>query len=495
MPDEEEIIRVNPFDWQRSFPEVFAQGGFDAVIGNPPYIRIQSIREWAPKDVGHYKKIYKSAKKGNFDIYVIFIEQALSLLNQEGWLGFILPHKFFQAEFASPIREIVTRGRHLQKIVHFGAEQVFANATTYTCLLFLNKSPQDAFQYSTVSSLQAIDAVFDAMEKGEPHPDYESALLPAPDAGGKEWEFFANEAGLVLQKLRQQPKTLGDVTRKIFVGLQTSADKIYVLQIIKELEETYLLFSKSLNREVEIEKGFVKPFLMGKDVHRYEPLPKNTVVIFPYLVGQDDFRLLEPTEIKSKYPLGWTYLLEHRDELSRREKGRYQGKYFYAFGRPQNMTEYEKAKILTPDIAHGPQFTYDGEGLYHTTTVYSLLFKENQQESPLYFLGILNSPVMWFFLSNTGNVLRGGFFRFKTNYLNPFPIPTIDFSNPSSVKKHDDMVALVSKLLNLKKKDLLIPSDRQRQEELINVIENEIEKLTYSLYNLNQLEIDVIKSK
>jgi len=416
-------------------------------------------------------------------------------LNKEGRLGFILPHKFFQAEFASPIRELITRGKHLQKIVHFGAEQVFANATTYTCLLFLNKSPQVTFQYSTVSSLQAIDAVFDAMEKDESHPDYESALLPAPEAGGKEWEFFANEAGLVLQKLRQQPKTLGDVTKKIFQGIATSADKVYVLRKIEERENTILLYSKALEKEVEIEKGILKPFLMGKDVHRYDPLPTDTYIFFPYFVTENDFRLLEPSEIKENYPRGWEYLLENKDTLSKREKGRYQGKYFSAFSRPQSMTEYEKAKILTPDIAHGPQFTYDGEGLYHTTTVYSLLFKEDQQESPPYFLGILNSPVMWFFLSNTGNVLRGGFFRFKTNYLNPFPIPTIDLSNPSSVKKHDEMVALVNKLLNLKTKDLLIPSDRQRQKELINLIENEIEQLTYSLYNLNQLEIDVVKSK
>ncbi len=485
FPYEEEIIRVNPFGWQRSFPEVFAQGGFDAVIGNPPYIRIQSIREWAPKDVGHYKKIYKSAKKGNFDIYVIFIEQALSLLNQEGRLGFILPHKFFQAEFASPIREIVTRGRHLQKIVHFGAEQVFANATTYTCLLFLNKSPQDAFQYSNVSSLQAIDAVFDAMEKGEPHPDYESALLPAPDAGGKEWEFYANEAGLVLQKLRQQPKTLGDVTKKIFQGIATSADKVYVLRKIEERENTVLLYSKALEKEEEIEKGILKPFLMGKDVHRYDPLPTDTYIIFPYFVTENDFRLLEPSEIKENYPRGWEYLLENKDTLAKRERGRYQGKYFYAFSRPQNMTEYAKPKILTPEISFGTNMTLDREGaFYHTTKVYSFVFKENQKEAPEYWLGLLNSKVLWFFIKNTGYTLRGGYFTFKTNYLSPFPIPTIDFNNPDMVEKHDRIVELVKTMLTIKADKHIYRSSLF--DERLFFLEKQIEDIILEIYGIPQ---------
>ncbi len=95
--DEEERQRVNAFDWQTAFPQVFAKGGFDAVIGNPPYIRIQALQEWAPTEVEFYKKEYKSASKGNYDIYVVFVEKGLSLLNQNGVLGFILPHKFFNA--------------------------------------------------------------------------------------------------------------------------------------------------------------------------------------------------------------------------------------------------------------------------------------------------------------------------------------------------------------------------------------------------------------
>ena len=140
--DNEENYRVNAFDWKVAFPQVFthSEGGFDAVIGNPPYIRIQALQETSPIDVDFYKKKYQAASKGNYDIYVVFVEKGLSLLNEKGRLGFILPHKFFNAQYGEPLRGVISSGKHLAKVVHFGDQQVFEDATTYTCLLFLDKS-------------------------------------------------------------------------------------------------------------------------------------------------------------------------------------------------------------------------------------------------------------------------------------------------------------------------------------------------------------------
>ncbi len=129
--DLEERYRVNAFDWKGAFPQVFIQGGFDAVIGNPPYIRIQTMREWASRiDVDFFKKRYKAASKGNYDIYVVFIEKGLDVLNPNGRLGFILPHKFFNAQYGEPVRSVIANGKHLAKVVHFGDQQIFESATT-----------------------------------------------------------------------------------------------------------------------------------------------------------------------------------------------------------------------------------------------------------------------------------------------------------------------------------------------------------------------------
>ena len=143
--NEEEAYRINAFDWKTEFPEAMKSGGFDIVIGNPPYIRIQALKEWAPLEVEFYKKRYASAGKGNYDIYVVFVEKGLSLLNPKGRLGFILPHKFFNSQYGQPLRTLISTGNHLSKVVHFGDQQVFAGATTYTCLFFLDKKGSDTF--------------------------------------------------------------------------------------------------------------------------------------------------------------------------------------------------------------------------------------------------------------------------------------------------------------------------------------------------------------
>jgi len=130
---EDEVYRINVFDWQQEFSSIMKLGGFDAVIGNPPYIRIQTLKEWAARETEFYKQTYLAASKGNYDICVVFLEKGLNLLNKTGKLGYILPHKFFNAQYGEPIRKIISAGKHLSEVVHFGDQQVFAGATTYTC--------------------------------------------------------------------------------------------------------------------------------------------------------------------------------------------------------------------------------------------------------------------------------------------------------------------------------------------------------------------------
>src|SRR6266581_1111462 len=153
--DDETQYRINAFDWTSAFPQAFSgdDPGFDAVIGNPPYIRIQALKEWAPIEVEYYKKAYKAAGKGNYDIYVVFVERGLSLLNKHGRLGFILPHKFFNAQYGEPLRALIAKSRSLSEIVHFGDQQVFEDGTTYTCLLILDKSGTNEVAFAKVTDL------------------------------------------------------------------------------------------------------------------------------------------------------------------------------------------------------------------------------------------------------------------------------------------------------------------------------------------------------
>lgn len=396
--------------------------GFDIVIGNPPYMRVQGLQLTQPDFVPIYRQRFQSAK-GSFDIYALFVERGYGLLNDDGQLSYILPHKFFQASFGSGLRSLLTARKALREVVRFGSQQVFDEATTYTCLLFLTAKPQSRFDLLEVSSLKDGEQALLAARERQEHPDYACGTLDAPT--GDDWDFTLGDSNKVMQRLRQHPITLGQITRKIFVGLQTSADKIYVLKVL-EAGDVMRCFSRQLDTEIEIEIGLTRPFLLGKDVHRYEAARPEHVVIFPYWIRNKQAELMSQAEIKERFPLGWKYLMANRGPLGDREKGKMRGSDFYAYIYPKNLCEFDAVKIMTPDICARPEMTLDQEGnLYHTTTLYSFVFTPEARGNPYYFLGLLNSKVVWYFITVTGTPLRGDFYRFKTEYLRPFPIPEI----------------------------------------------------------------------
>lgn len=447
--------------------------GFDVVIGNPPYLRVQGIQQSQPEFMPLYRERFDSAK-GSFDLYALFIERGYKLLHKHGQLAYIVPHKFFQATFGVALRKLLTHRQALRQIVRFGAEQVFDEATTYTCLLFLGAKPQPQFDLLEVRSLAGDDDVLAAARTRTEHPDYAYGSQIAPQ--GDDWDFTLGESNKVMQRLRQHPRTLADITRKIFQGIATSADKIYVLKLVEDKGDVLRCYSKQLDAEIQIERGLVRPFLMGKDVHRYQPATPQNVVIFPYLIEGGKAQLLTQAEIRTQFPLGWKYLTENKAELEAREHGRFANNW-WCFSRPQNMTEFLSVKVMTPDICARPEMSLDLNGdLYHTTTLYSFVFKPEIKESPLYFLGLLNSKVIWYFLTVTGNVLRGGYMRFKTEYLKPFPIP-------DSSPEHQTLIAtLASYLLALKREAAEVDEPSSRHILMTAWFEQLIDALVYELY-------------
>lgn len=447
--------------------------GFHIVIGNPPYLRVQGLQQTQPEFVPQYRERFQSAR-GSFDIYALFVERAYHLLGTHGQLAYILPHKFFQASFGAGLRKLLTERRALREVVRFGAEQVFDEATTYTCLLFLMAQPQEQFDLLEVRSLAQGDDVLLAARHRADHPDYAHGRLPAPTGG--DWDFALGAANKVLDRLRQHPRTLEDITRKIFVGLQTSADKIYVLKLVQDKGEVLRCYSKHLDAEVDIERTLVRPFLMGKDVHRYDPPRPGNVVIFPYWLRDGRAVLMSQKELQQQFPLGWKYLLGNKAELAAREHGRFADEW-WCFSRPQNMTEFVAVKVMTPDICARPEMTLDAAGdLYHTTTLYSFVFKPEAKGSARYFLGLLNSKVVWYFIRTTGTPLRGDYYRFKTEYLRPLPIPDAGPAHQGQVE------ILVDYVLALRREAADLEEPPPAMAAMTAWFERLIDALVYELY-------------
>jgi type I restriction-modification system DNA methylase subunit len=483
--DKEEAYRINAFDWEKEFPEIMKRGGFDAVIGNPPYIRIQTMKEWAPVEVETYKKNYSSASKGNYDIYVVFVERGLNLLNKTGRLGFILPHKFFNAQYGEPLRAVLSKGKHLADVVHFGDQQVFTGATNYTCLLFLDKGGTKQCHFIKVDDLTTWRINGESTE----------GKIPATKITSSEWNFTVGKGAELFETLNKMPVKLGDIAEKIAQGIRTSANEVYVLDLVLESGKLIVAHSKQLDRNVKLERKTVSSFLQGREIKPYRILSSGKMVIIPYQVENGRAMLIAEKELREKFPKTFTYLLDNKTYLENRERGRMRGSDWYAYIYPKNIDVMHTTKILVPDIADHASFALDETGEYAFTSGYGITLKSSVAESPKYILGLLNSETLDFYLKNISTTIRGGFFRYFTQFIERLPIRCINFSDPADKAHHDKMVELVEHMLLFHKQLVATktPDEKTRIQRQIDATEQQIDRLVYELYGLTEREINIVE--
>ncbi|MBI4557417.1 MAG: Eco57I restriction-modification methylase domain-containing protein [Candidatus Hydrogenedentes bacterium] len=483
--DEGETYRINAFDWNAEFPRVMQSGGFDGVIGNPPYIRIQTMKEWAPVEVEFYKEKYRSAASGNYDIYVVFIERGLSLLNKGGLLGFICPHKFFNAKYGESLRALISTGKHLAEVVHFGDQQVFEGATTYTCLLFLDKAATSECHVQKVADLDVW-----RVEGKTAESRIASETITAAD-----WNFVVGRGARLFDRLSKLPTPLASVAEHMAQGIRTSANEVYVLDLVRETEHVITAHSTKLDRAVKLERKGVSLFLQGREIKPYRVTPSGKVVIVPYVVKNGQARLIPEAEIRTSLPLLYSYLVANKDYLGDREKGRMRGPNWYAFIYPKNIDVMRCTKILVPDIADRASFALDEAGDYAFTSGYGITLRPDVKESVKYILALLNSSLLDFYLKRISTTMRGGFFRYFTQFIAQLPIRRIDFTDHRQEARHDELAALAQRMLDLYKRQHLAKTDHERGvlERQVTATSQEIDQLVYELYGLSSGEISIVE--
>lgn len=440
-----EFSDKKPFAYEQQFPEVFNRKnpGFDVIIGNPPYVRIQTL----PKDeVRYYSDKYQSAVS-NYDIYVLFVERGLQLLREGGVLGFILPKKFFTASYGDGLRNVLSRYNAVYEIVDFGHEQVFEGATTYTCLLFLRKGKNTEFSYGIVKDFEKIKSTKNIDKSHVDWASFESKTL-----NNKTWFFAGDVEGQIIEKLEKLPK-LKSIASNIFVGLQTSADSVYMMDFIRHEGNNLCLYSKALKQKVILEPALLKPIISGIDVKRYNYPAKRQYILFPYQIIDGKARVIDEAEIRRLTPNVYEYLKENERILKNREGAKFNDKQWYRFGRTQNISIQEQTKICVPRLVSRIQAIFDEKGEFYldNVDVGGLTLKEGTRENYLYILALLNSTLLTYYLKKISSPFRGGFYSCNKQYLSQLPIKLLDLSNPDEKAKHDEIVCLADKMLKLHK--------------------------------------------
>jgi adenine-specific DNA-methyltransferase len=469
--------KVKPFNWQNAFPNVFAKGGFDAVIGNPPYVRIQLLNDISIESVNYFHKKYSTAKSNNFDLYILFVERSVSLLNSAGLLGFILPNKFFNTDYGIHLRGLLSQKQLVSEIIDFHHHQVFDNATIYCCLLFLKNNSCSQVVYkraepNITSILEATSIIFDP-----------SSLSSAA------WNFYdANENNIISKLIKSTTKLL-DIPSSFSRGSSTGNDQIFILDQLDDGK-----YINSNGDVVELEKDILKIPIFATDFNRYSfNYGTTTRIIFPYQITENQINVIDESELKKKYPNTYKYLFSKKHILIKRK----QYAQWYGYSAPRNLLLHSRANILIPLLAN--------KGLYSLTPVdrnkytlmasggFSITVDEEIIETK-FLVGLLNSKLLFWYLNRISNVFRGGWITCTKQYFGQLPIIFNGLSTLQQSLQKEITYNVESLLqLNKDKQSATLQSQIEQLQSRINYHEEKINLAVYQLYGLTQEEIKIVE--
>ena len=485
---------INPFD--------FSKLRFDVIIGNPPYMKSEDMKNITPLELPLYKANYTSAYK-QFDKYFLFLEQGINLLNDDGILGYIVPSKFTKVGAGKKLREELATKRYLHSIVSFGANQVFADKTTYTCLLILHKTPQKTFQYAEVKSLKS-------WKVREPEA-VKYASKKTEELDNEVWVLVPPELTNAHNKIVAQSSMLIDLvgSENIFNGIQTSANDIYIFIPTKE-DAKYYYFSKK-GVDYKIEKAIAKPYFQtssGEDnLNTYRTFKPNARVIYPYQNTKKGVEIISLTDIQKKYPLAFDYLQKHKAILNNPKRDikpePVTKDEWHRFGRQQGLNILDKKeKIILGVLSSGDKYAIDNYGTLFTsggTAGYCAITMPDKFDYSIYYIqAILNSKYVEWFVILTGEIFRGSYFARGTKVLNNLPIHKIDFADVNEKTLHDKIVETQKELISIQDKIDLNTGNKRNLTPLQGQFAREkasLEKLLAELYDLgsDDLLIPLIK--
>jgi hypothetical protein len=445
------------FLWQLHFGEVFQQrGGFDLVIANPPYVRQEEIKDFKPA----FKRTFECFT-GTADLFVFFYERSVKLLREGGALALITSNKYYRAGYGEKLRGFLARELTLHQLIDFGDAPVFEAIAYASILTGVRIAPgaDDAVRGYTWEK----DVHFDRIAQIVPERAQQIRQVELKPGG---WRLESPAVFRLLEKLRLAGKPLGEyVKEKIYFGIKTGLNEAFVVD--RNTRDRLI-------REHRSSSEVLKPFLRGRDVKRWQ-----TEFADQYLIkiessenkdhpwsgksGKEAEKIFAAT-----YPAIHARFEEFRAALRKRED---QGKFFWELRSCVYWQEFEKPKILYPDIYEHQSLVWDESKYFAANTCYFISTKEK------WLTGLLNSKAVEWFYSSVSNKMRGGYLRAFSDYMKQIPVPAAPLETQKMVERLTDRI-------------LLAKAQDARAD--VSALEGEIEKLVYSLYALTPEEIELV---
>lgn len=379
-----------PFDWQASFPDVFAAGGFDVVLGNPPYVRMERLKPVKP-----YLQERYAVASDRADLYCYFYELGLSLLKPGGRLGYISSSTFFKTGSGEPLRRYLLGHARIRALVDFGDIQVFEGVTTYPAIVVLDRC--DAPDPDSPIRFLALGAAMPESLAAEYRQH--AGEMPQNQLGTDAWRLENDDLAQLRAKLTLGYKTLKDAYGSPCRGVVTGLNEAFVVDRATR---------DRLVAEDPKSADLLKPFLEGKDLKKWRIEPQDLWLIY---IPKNRIDI-------DAYPAIKRHLLPFRDKLEKRATKQ-------AWFELQQAQEAYAPKMTAPKLIYGhfspePLFSYDPHGFYSNDKSYIV------PNGDWFALALLNSNALWWLLSRLAPAVRGGFHEVRVQYVETLPIPSAD---------------------------------------------------------------------
>ncbi|MGL2370640.1 DUF7149 domain-containing protein [Helicobacter pylori] len=465
LQDENERY-ANALEWRFEFPEVLDDEGdflgFDCIIGNPPYIRQEHIKDLKPLLEKQYQDFYNSSS----DIYTYFFALSYHLLKEKGFNAFITSNKYARAKYGAKLRELLLKKTTIVSYMELNALKVFESATVDTSIMsFIKQEPpkESRFKYY------------------EPTPNDKNDLKSAhslpmrQNALSTESFIFANATLLDLRdKMESVGTPLKDWDIQINYGIKTGANEAFIITTEKREE---ILNACKTQEERKRTDALIKPILRGKDIKRYSYEWASLWVINTHNGYTSNLKFKIPPIDIEKYPAIKAHLNSHYDTIATRSD---QGDTPYHLRNCAYLEDFEKEKIVYPETSQGAYFVYENSGIFLEKTAFMIV---SDAYNLKLLTALLNSKLVTFYFKNFcgGCILGKSGYQYNKHALEKIPIPQITEKNQELAHKITDGA---KQILQSKEKDPKANTQR---------LEKEIDALVYQLYNLTDEEIKTIE--